>query len=284
MVELSPSRKHTLHASSTPRNDARSPPPKVLSPLAAMLPMHLQKHRPRRCHSTQRLTANSETGWWVNCMGRPPIPKGHAIPIHEALQGHPDLSAPRGATDSTWGADRSHRRSVGGIVFPCAGSAARYKCRHLPAIALSSTEAKFASMADAGKAALCLRSPLSDAGFEQNFPTEMLADNRGAMQMANAQQPTRQTWHVDMKQFVILQWSKQDPISFTDCPPALLMADSMTKQSGRTKFHEHFDIVMGRRRPNFSMTNPAECEINVVSASNNLRLLRLDKIVSSLVG
>ena len=48
-----------------------------------------------------------------------------------------------------------------------------------------------------------------------------------------------------MKQFVILQWSEEDLISFTDCPSALLVADSLTKQTGRTKFHEHMDIIMG---------------------------------------
>ena len=104
------------------------------------------------------------------------------------------------------------------------------------------------------------------------------------MQMATAQQPTRRTRHIDMKQFVILQWSEEDLISFTDCPSALLVADSMTKQTGRTKFYEHMDIIMGRRRPKYSTADPSECAINVVSASNNLRQLRYDKIVSSMAG
>jgi hypothetical protein len=105
------------------------------------------------------------------------------------------------------------------------------------------------------------------------------ADDRGAMQMATAQQPTRRTRHIDMKQFVILQWSEEDLISFADCPSALLVADLMTKQTGRTKFHEHTDMIVGRRRP-----HPPKCAINVFSASHNLRQLRCDKIVSSMAG
>jgi hypothetical protein len=31
--------------------------------------------------------------WWVNIMGRPPNPKGHAVPIQKALQGQ--LESPR---------------------------------------------------------------------------------------------------------------------------------------------------------------------------------------------
>jgi hypothetical protein len=216
----------------------------------------------------------------------PDTPHPRTITPEDILRTYPDdhdLSTLYGATDATWGADRSHRRSVGGIVFLYAGGAVYYKCRYLPTIALSSTEAEFASMADAGKAALYLRSLLSDMGFVQELPTEIQADNHGALQMATAQQPTRRTRHIDMKQFVILQWSEEDLISFTDCPSALLMADSMTKQTGRTKFYEHMDIIMGRRKPRFSPTTN-QCVINVVSASHNLRQLRYDKIVSSMAG
>jgi hypothetical protein len=151
-------------------------------------------------------------------------------------------------------------------------------------------------MADAGKAALHLRSLLSGAGLLQEHagllqehagllqehPTEMQADKRGAMQMATAQQPTRRTRHVDMKQFVILQWSEEDLISFADCPSAILVADSLTKQTGRTKFYEHMDIIMGRRKPKCSPPGP--CAINVVSASHNLRRPRHDKTVGSMAG
>jgi hypothetical protein len=132
--------------------------------------------------------------------------------------------------------------------------------------------AEFASMADAGKAALCLRSPLSDMGSVQEQPTETQADNLGATQMATAQQP---------KQFVILQWSEEDLISFTDCPSTLLTADSLTKQTGRTKFYEHIDIIMGR--PKFSPATQTDFAINLVSASNNLRQLHYADIVSSMV-
>jgi hypothetical protein len=152
-----------------------------------------------------------------------------------------------------------------------------YRCRYLPTIALSSTEAEFASMTDAGKAAIYLRSLLADMGFTQENSTEIQADNRGAMQMATAQQPTRRTRHIDIKQFAILQWTEENLISYTDCPSALLVADSMTKQTGRTKFYQHMDVIMGRRKPKFAPT------INSVSfsAPHYLRLLCYDKIVST---
>ncbi len=135
----------------------------------------------------------------------PDVPHPKTVTTEDILRTYPDdhdASTLHGATDATWGADRSHRRSVGGIVFLYAGGAVYYRCRYLPTIALSSTEAEFASMADAGKAALYLRSLLADMGFEQELPTETQADNRGAMQMVTAQKPTRRTRHIDIASMV----------------------------------------------------------------------------------
>jgi hypothetical protein len=124
----------------------------------------------------------------------PDVPHPRMVTPENILCTHPDShdgSKLHRATDTTWGADRSHRRSAGGVVFLCAGGAVYHRCRCLPTVALSSTEAEFASMADAGKAVLYLRSLLSDMGFAQDLPTETQADNRGSMQMVTAQKPTR---------------------------------------------------------------------------------------------
>jgi hypothetical protein len=155
----------------------------------------------------------------------------------------------KGAGDSTWASDRKHRRSMGGIVFMIAGGAIYYRTRLQPTIAQSSTEAEFCNMVDAGKAALYLRSILDEIGIEQILPTEILADNKGARQLSNARQPTRRTRHVDMKQFVILQWTEEERIDYSEVSTHNNFSDSLTKPTGRVKFYEHNDIMMGRRRP-----------------------------------
>jgi hypothetical protein len=98
--------------------------------------------------------------------------------------------------------------------------------------------------------------------------------------MTNAQQPTRRTRHVDIKQFVILQWSEEDLMTFTDCPSALNIADSLTKQTGCIKFYEHMDIIMGRRCPEFSMEPSVRRMHTCSSASHNCYA----EIVSSMAG
>jgi hypothetical protein len=70
-------------------------------------------------------------------------------------------------------------------------------------------------------------------GFIQEFTTQTRANNRGAVQMATAhQQPRHQTQRIDMKQFVILQWSKGDLISSADCPPSALLVPHNNKGMG----------------------------------------------------
>jgi hypothetical protein len=85
--------------------------------------------------------------------------------------------------------------------------------------------------------------------FAQECLAETKTNKQGAMQMLLVQQPTRLMQHIDMKRFVILQWFAEDTIFFADCPPALLVADSVTKQTGRTTFHEHMDVIVGQGQP-----------------------------------
>jgi hypothetical protein len=83
-------------------------------------------------------------------------------------------------------------------------------------IAQSSTEAEFTNMADAGKVALYLRYILEEIGIIMDKPTPNLADNQGAVRLANAHQPTRRMRHVEMKHFIILQWTDDKFIDFVD--------------------------------------------------------------------
>ena len=156
-----------------------------------------------------------------------------------------------GSTDSTWANDRQHRRSTGGIAFMLAGGTVYFRTRIPAGVAQSSTEAEFCMMVDAGKAAIYIRSILDEINIPQIQPTKILCDNRGARHMANSQRPTKRTRHVDMKQFVILEWTEEEHIMFQDVPTANNPSDSLSKQTGRIKFYEHMDVLMGRQCPTY---------------------------------
>jgi hypothetical protein len=172
-------------------------------------------------------------------------------------------------SDSTWGNNCGHRRSTGGVVFLLAGGAIYYRTCIQATVAQSSTEAEFCFMTDAGKAALYIRSILEELQLEQVLPTQIAVDNRGARQLSNAQQPTKRTRHVDMKEFVILQWTEEEQITFEDVPSARNPSDSLSKPAGHVKFYEHRDILMGQRRPQY--VSPLKCfKIIIDSTYRNL--------------
>ena len=140
---------------------------------------------------------------------------------------------------------------MSGTIILLSGVAVLYSTKFQKAVALSSTEAEFVSASDAGKYALYLRSLLTDLGFTQSDPTTLLIDNTGAVFMVDAQAPTRRTRNVDIRYFALLEWSESQQVKATSIPTASNISDSMTKPTGRIKFHQHADLFMGRTPPQY---------------------------------
>jgi len=85
-----------------------------------------------------------------------------------------------------------------------AGGAIGYKTKYQTVISHSSTEAEFVAACDTAKMILFFLSLLDDLGLPQCNATILFEDNTGALMMANAQQPTRRTRHMDIKYFALL--------------------------------------------------------------------------------
>ena len=132
-----------------------------------------------------------------------------------------------------------------------AGGCIAYKSKFQDIIALSTTEAEFVAACDAGKIILFFRSLLEDLGIPQATATVLYEDNNGALMMANAQQPTRRTRHIDIKHFSILDWVERDLLILQAISTHDNAADAMTKCLPRILFYRHFDTYMGRRIPNY---------------------------------
>jgi hypothetical protein len=72
-----------------------------------------------------------------------------------------------------------------------------------------------------------------------------------------------------MKEFVILQWTEEEQITFEDFPSARNPSDLLSMPTGYVKFYEHRDILMGRRRPRY--LSPLKCfKIIIDSTYRNL--------------
>ena len=179
-----------------------------------------------------------------------PSPRSKYHDILPPPKVHP--RAPIAYSNSDWaGEDSSHGRSVTGIIIMVTGAAVVYKTHYQRAVALSSTEAEFDSASDAGKVALYIRSLLHNLGFAQNHPTPLRIDNQGALHTVTAGAPTKRTRNVDIRYFALLQLSETGQLQAESVPSAHNISDSMTKTTGRVKFHQHADLYMGRQPPRY---------------------------------
>ena len=96
-----------------------------------------------------------------------------------------------------------------------------------------------------------VRSILDQLGIPQNEATTLYEDNQGALLMANQQQPTKRTRHMDIKHFVIQQWVEQDLIRLKRINTTDNYSDVLTKATGRTIFYRHMNYILGKIVPQY---------------------------------
>ena len=156
--------------------------------------------------------------------------------------------------DSDWAGNRRDRRSVSGILIMLGGAAIVYKTVLQKTIALSSTEAEFYALSEAGKMILYIRLVLADLNLTQEDPTVVYEDNRGCLEMTKALKPTKRTRHVETRCFAVLNWVQTDTIDVRKIDTSDNSSDVLTKPTGRTIFYRHHDTIMGRRIPAYRST------------------------------
>lgn len=178
-------------------------------------------------------------------MDRPkaPLPTPQSTSANALHRLKNDPTQPIAFSDSDWGSDFSHRRSISGMIIILSGAAIVDKTRYQKAVAFSSTEAEFVSAADTGKMIPYIRSLLRDLGFPQPIPTQLHVDNTGAL--------TKRTRRVDIRYFALLEWSSTGRLTAVPIRTDMNISDSMTKATGRIKFHQHADVFMGRVPPTY---------------------------------
>jgi hypothetical protein len=90
---------------------------------------------------------------------------------------------------------------------------------------------------------------LEDLQIPKHHATIMYEDNRGALFMANAQQTSQRTRHIDIKLFALIDWVQEDLMVLETIPTSDNCSDTMRKALAKTLFYRHTDTIMGRRVP-----------------------------------
>jgi hypothetical protein len=143
--------------------------------------------------------------------------------------------------------DIRHRRHILGIIMMLAGGAIAWKCRVQITISLSTTEAEILSASDAGRLALYLRSVLDELGHPQKHATDIFEDNRATVLISQTSHPTRQTHHIDIREFaVLLDWNDRGLIILESLDTSKNASDMLTKQCPKVLYARHYDLTLGK--------------------------------------
>jgi hypothetical protein len=129
-----------------------------------------------------------------------PIPISNKDKLYEYFAIHDPLN-PKGTTDSTWGNNRKHRHSTGGVGFMLSGAAMYYCTKVQQIVAQSSTDSELYTKVDGGKAALYLRSIMEEICLEQLHPIQEPKSSG-----ITKEQPSKCTCHVEIKEFAVKHW------------------------------------------------------------------------------
>ena len=111
---------------------------------------------------------------------------------------------------------------------------------------MSSTEAEFTAACEAGKAILYVWSILQEINIPQNEATALLINNNCTLLMANAQQPTHRTRHMDIKHFALLDWVERDLLALKRINTTVNYSDSMAKSLDRQLHYQHTYYILGK--------------------------------------
>lgn len=141
--------------------------------------------------------------WWQAPVLSLKEPSTHADNHDLTKRRGTNSTYPIGFVDSDWATNIKKRASLTGAIVMLAGGAIGYKSKFQTVIAHSSTEAEFLAACDTTKMILFFHSKLDELGLSQENATILFEDNTGALMMANAQQPTKHTRHIDIKNFAL---------------------------------------------------------------------------------
>jgi transposase InsO family protein len=130
-------------------------------------------------------------------------------------------------------------KSTSGYVFQMAGGAITWRSKRQSTIALSSTEAEYVALSEAGREACWLRSLFEELGEKQTLPTLIRGDNDGSIAMARSQQFHKRAKHIEMRWHWLRDMVENENIQIDSCRDPEQTADVLTKAISRQRHLRH---------------------------------------------
>lgn len=152
------------------------------------------------------------------------------------VSGQKSFSRPISHCDADWAGCKSTQRSTTGYIFTLAGGALSWKSRLQPTVALSSTEAEYRAVTEAGQELLWLRRMMEAFGCVDENPTVLQSDNLGAIHLTTKSTFHDRTKHIDIHYHWIREIVKNGSVKLQHCPTEQMVANMLTKALGKRKF------------------------------------------------
>jgi hypothetical protein len=128
--------------------------------------------------------------------------------------------------------------STSAYVCLASGGAITWRSKKQTICVLSSTEAEYIALSEAGREILWLRGLYDELGFIQNSPTILCGDNNGAMAIAKNPLFHHRTKHIRLR----YHWIREEinrSIILQPCRDTDQTADVLTKALPRPKHRKH---------------------------------------------
>ena len=129
-------------------------------------------------------------------------------------------------------------------VFLSGGGAITWRSKKQSTVALSSTEAEYIAISEAGHEACWLRSLYKELGEPQNSPIIIRGDNKGSIAMTQNPQFHKRAKHISTHWHWICNLVENETVAIKSCRDPDQTADVFTKALPQVK-HKKYSIEMG---------------------------------------
>lgn len=138
-------------------------------------------------------------------------------------------------TDANFAEDPTHGKSNSGLFVGVNGGALTWHCRKQQVVALSTTEAEYISLCDAGKELVWIKRLCEDFDINVNMATPVYEDNQSCIKMIMNDSQSGRTKHIRVKYHYTRDLVESSEINIIYCPTEHNTADMMTKPLGPTR-------------------------------------------------
>lgn len=144
-----------------------------------------------------------------------------------------------GFADANWATNEEDRRSVSGYLFLIYGFTTSWTTRKQRTIALSSTEAECAALADCICEAIWITKLFDELEIREAVPVEIFEDNQSTIAIAESEAPSKKLKHTAVKLKFIKECVEEHKVSVKYIPTTDQPADMLTKGLSPLMFKKH---------------------------------------------